>query len=58
MKRAFLICCVVALALIGLSCTPGAALDVSVTETDDGVVIENTGSADCIVFVTSPDGEQ
>ena len=25
---------------------------------DDGTVIENTGNADCIVFVTSPEGEQ
>ena len=33
-------------------------MDVSITETDDGVMIENTGSADCIVIVTSPDGEE
>ena len=25
---------------------------------DDGTVIENTGNFDCIVFVTSPEGEQ
>ncbi|MBN2186555.1 MAG: hypothetical protein JW732_03790 [Dehalococcoidia bacterium] len=58
MKRAFLICCVVVLALIGLSCTPEATLDISVTETDDGIVIENKGNAESIVFVTSLDGEQ
>lgn len=33
-------------------------MDISVTETDDGVVIQNTGNADCLVIVTSPDGEQ
>lgn len=58
MKTTFLICCIVALSLIGLSCSPEATLDISVTETDEGIVIENTGNADCIVFVTSPDGEQ
>jgi hypothetical protein len=25
---------------------------------DDGTVIENTGNADCIVFSSSPEGEQ
>ena len=58
MKRALLICCIAALALAGLSCTPEAALDISVTEADGGVVIENTGNTDCIVIVTSPDSEQ
>lgn len=58
MKRAFLVCCIVVLAVIGLSCTTGGALGISVTETDDGIVIGNTGNVDCIVIVTSPDGEQ
>jgi hypothetical protein len=58
MKRAFLICCIVGLALISLSCAPEATLDVSLTETDVGVTIENVGGVDCIVFVTSPDREQ
>ena len=58
MKATFLICCVLALALVGLSCAPEATLAVSVTEIDDGVVIENTGTADCIAIVTSPEGEQ
>jgi len=57
MRRALLICCIVALALIGLSCTPEEALDISVTEIPDGIVIENTGTADCIVFVTSHEGK-
>lgn len=58
MKTTFLICCIVALALISLSCTPGATLEVSASERDDGVVIENVGNVDCIVFVRSPEGEQ
>jgi hypothetical protein len=58
MKRALLICCIFALASIRLSCTPEAALGISVTETEDGVLIEDTGNTDYIVFVTSPDGEQ
>ena len=37
---------------------PEATLAVSITEIDDGVVIENTGTADCIAIVTSPEGEQ
>ncbi|HUW44706.1 MAG TPA: hypothetical protein VMW50_02810 [Dehalococcoidia bacterium] len=58
MKATFLICCILALALVGLSCGPEATLAVSVTEIDDGVVIKNTGTADCIALVTSPEGEQ
>jgi hypothetical protein len=58
MKAASLICCVFALALLGLTCAPQATLSVSVTEIDDGVVIENTGTADCIAIITSPEGEQ
>ena len=58
MKRAFLICCIVALALIALSCTPETTLDVFVSETDNGVTIENVGNVGCIVFVKSPNGEQ
>ena len=58
MKRAFLVFCIFALALISLSCTPEATLEISVNETDNGVVIENVGNVDCIVFVTSPDSKQ
>lgn len=58
MKRSFLICCILALAMISLSCTPETTLEISVTEIDDGVVIENVGNVDCIVFVSSPEGEQ
>jgi len=58
MKRLFLICCIAILALISLSCTPEATLEVSVSETDNGVVIENVGNVDYIVFVRSPEGEQ
>ena len=58
MRRLFLICCIGVLALIALSCAPESALEVSLTEIDDGVVIQNAGNVDCIVFVSSPDGEQ
>jgi len=58
MKATFLICCVFALVLLGLSCAPEATLEISVTEADSGVVIENVGNVDCLVFVNSPEGEQ
>jgi hypothetical protein len=58
MKATFLICCILVLALLGLACVPDTTLAVSVTEIDDGVVIENTGTADCIATVTSPEREQ
>lgn len=58
MKGLLLICCIAILALVGLSCTPETTLEVAVTEVDDGVVIENVGGVDSIVFVKSPDGEQ
>ena len=44
--------------LLGLSCAPQATLEVSVTELDNGVMIENVGTVDCLVFVSSPEGEQ
>ena len=58
MKATFLICCILALILVGLSCAPGATLEISVTEVDNGVMIENVGNVDCLVFVSSPEGEQ
>ena len=67
MKAAFLICCILAVALFGLSCAPEAALDVSVGDDtmsvtailiENGVRIENVGDVGCIVFVRSPEGEQ
>ncbi len=45
-------------ASLGLSCAPEATLEISVTEVDNGVVIENTSSVDCIVFVSSTEGQQ
>ena len=57
MKR-LLISCILFLALIGLSCAPQTTLDISVTELNNGVVIENVGNVNCIVFVNSPEGEQ
>jgi hypothetical protein len=58
MKRAILVCCVVVLVLVGLSCTPEETLGISVTKADNSTVIENTGNCGCIVFVTSPQSEQ
>ena len=58
MKATFLICCILALVLVGLSCAPGATLEISVTEVDNGVMIQNVGNIDCLVFVSSPEGEQ
>ena len=58
MKRAFITCCIVAVVLTGLSCAPGNTLEISVTEMDNGVMIKNAGNVDCLVFVSSPQGEQ
>ena len=58
MKVTLLIYCVLALALLGLSCTPEATLEISVTELDNGVTIENVGNVACLVFVSSLEGEQ
>ena len=58
MKTTFLICCILALVLVGLSCAPEGTLEISVTEIDNGVMIENVGNIDCLVFVSSPEGEQ
>lgn len=60
-------CCVLALALLGLQCTPGDSpsisviedeLSVSVVELEDGVIVTNVSEVACIVFVRSPEGEQ
>jgi len=58
MKTKFLICCILLVSLLGLSCAPEARLEISVTELDNGVMIENVGNVDCTVFLTSPEGEQ
>ena len=58
MKSTLLICCILALVLVGLSCAPEGTLEISVTEIDNGVMIENVGNIDCLVFVSSPEGEQ
>jgi len=61
MKIAILICCILALALLallGLSYTPGTSLEISRTELDNGVIIQNVGNVACLVFVSSAEGEQ
>jgi len=61
MRIAILICCILALvflALLGLSYTSGTSFEVSVTDIDNGVIIQNVGNVACLVFVSSPEGEQ
>jgi hypothetical protein len=61
MRIAILICCVLALALlalISLSYTPGISFGFSVSDIDGGVVIQNTGSIPCLVFVSLPERVQ
>ena len=58
MKATLLICCILALALSGLTCTPEATLEISVTEVDNGVILQNVGNVACLAFVSSPEGEQ
>jgi hypothetical protein len=48
----------VGLVLTGLSCAPQTALEISITELDNGAMVENVGSVDCLVFINSPEGEQ
>jgi hypothetical protein len=58
MKATFLVCCIFALVLVGLSCAPEGTLEISLIEIDNGVMIENISSVACLVFVSSPEGEQ
>lgn len=58
MKKASVVCCILALILVGLSCTSGTTLGISVTEVNNGVMIKNVGNVDCLVSVSSPEGDQ
>jgi hypothetical protein len=61
LRIAILVCCILALALlalIGLSYTPGTSFGVSVTDIENGVIIQNVGNVVCTVFVGSPEREQ
>ena len=58
MKATFLVCCIPALVLVGSSCAPEGTSEISLTEIDNGVMIENVGNVDCLVFVSSPESEQ
>jgi len=58
MKLVFLVCCILALVLVGLSCVPESILGISIAEIDNGVIIENVGKTDCLVFVSSLGREQ
>ena len=48
----------VGLVLLGLSCAPQATLEISVMELDNGIMVENVGTVDCLVFVSSFEGKQ
>ena len=45
------------LALLYLSYTPETSLELSVTEVDNGVMIQNVGNVDCLVFINTAKGE-
>jgi len=46
------------LALTGLSYTPGISFGFSISDIDDGVVIQNAGDISCFVFVNLREGVQ
>jgi len=58
MKRLLLICFIAVLTLTSLSCAPETTLKISVNEIDNGIVIENVGNVDCVVYVKSSDYDQ
>ena len=58
MKRVFITCCIIAVALLISSCVPVSALEITVTELSNGVMIQNAGNIACLVLVNSPEGEQ
>ena len=58
LTKVTLIILLLVLVLLGLSCAAQATLDISLTELDNGVLIENVGNVDCLVFVNSPEGDQ
>lgn len=61
---AIIVACVVVIAVVvimvlpKLTPTPDLKIGVSVAELHDGVMIGNVGDVDCIVTVTSREGEQ
>lgn len=67
MRVTTLICCVLALGLLGPACTLETApvisatedwLSVLVTEVEGGVTVEDLRSVDCIVYMRSAEGKQ
>ena len=61
MRIAILMCCILGLAMLaltGLSYTLGISFGFSVSDMDGGVVIQNTGSIPCLVFVSLPERVQ
>lgn len=59
MKRVALVGLILLVALLTFSCAqPTTILEISVEETQEGIIIKNTGNVDCIVFVTWPDKQE
>jgi len=46
------------LALLYLSYTPEISLELSVAKVDNGVMIQNVGNVDCLVFINTAKGEE
>ena len=66
MKETALVCLAL-VALLGSACAPeagpritisGDSLEISATEVEGGILVENLSRVACIVFVRSPEGEQ
>lgn len=60
MKKPVFVCFVVLLSLVLFSCaTKPATLEVFVSQSDDSIIIiQNTGDANCTIFVQWASGEQ
>ena len=56
--RILLIGLILFLALTVFSCAAADTLAISVMETVEGIIIENTGDSDCIIFVSWADNQQ
>ncbi len=60
MKAIILVAIAIALvlALIVTLYPSNNVLEISVSQLDNGIKIDNLGNIDCLVFINSPDGEQ
>ena len=67
LMKAVLLTSLILTALLGLSCPPAAgpkilvsedSLQISVSEVEDGILVENLSGVACIIVVRSAEGEQ